>query len=64
MDGQRETPESRLLALIQHIQYGILRVEIRNGTPVSFRTEIEGHLTKPLLPSQVQLIDEHQQTAG
>lgn len=61
--GGDGTPESRLLSLIRQIQFGTLRIEVRNGVPVSFRTEIEGHLTKPLLSSQLQLVDAHQQAA-
>ncbi len=56
-DGQEETPESRLLSLIQQIKFGVLRIEIRDGRPVSFETELRGHLTKPLLPSQMRLIE-------
>jgi len=56
-DSQEETPESRLLTLIQQVRFGVLRIEVRDGRPVSFETELRGHLTKPLLPSQMQLIE-------
>lgn len=51
------TPEDRLLALIKRVQYGVIEVLVKDGTPVEFRATVRGHLTKGLLPSQIELID-------
>jgi len=59
--GEAETPEARLLALIKRIRFGTLVITVRDGRPVEFTTELTGHLTKPLLVSQLALINHSQQ---
>ena len=60
LGGDAETPEARLLALIERIRFGTILITIRDGRPVQFSTELTGHLTKPLLASQLALINQSQ----
>lgn len=59
--GMAETPEDRLLALIKMLRFGTVVITVRDGRPVEFRTELSGHLTRPLWPSQLTLIAKSQE---